>query len=287
MRIDAQCIPCFIRQAHETVCRVTTDPSVQWQVVRRVCDLAAGVSPDICPPQFAEMVYDAIAHVTGNPDPFVAAKQRANDIALSLVPRFKAILGTTTDPLLAAIKFAIAGNSMDLGVVREYGDVGALADSMLAAPLGVDDYASFVDSLRRAEHVVVVGDNNGELVFDRLLIAEMRRLRSCRYTYVVRGRPVINDVTLSDAMSVGMGEVAALMDTGSGAPALVLSDSSPEAVRCFMDASMVVCKGQGNYEALSDAPRDVFFLLVVKCGVVSRHVGAPVGVAVVKQHRPN
>ncbi len=86
--------------------------------------------------------------------------------------------------------------------------------SLLSSPLGIDDYPSFRDTLSRANHVVVVGDNNGEIVFDRLLIEEMAKVRPCRYTYIVRGRPVINDVTIEDARSVGMHHVAELVQRG-------------------------------------------------------------------------
>jgi damage-control phosphatase, subfamily I len=286
MRIDVECVPCFVRQARETVCRVTSDEALRWRAMRAVCALVDGVTTDMCPPQFAERVYDAVASVTGVSDPFIAEKRRANELAAKIEPRLCEVLAWTADPLLAAVKFSIAGNSMDLGVVQEYGDVGSLADSLLAAPLGVDDYQLFLERLSSARHVLVVGDNNGELVFDRLLLEQMRKVRPCRYTYVVRGRPVINDVTRDDALSVGMDRVAEIAACGSGAPGLVLDACGEDARRMFMQADMVVAKGQGNYEALSDAPRDVFFLLMVKCAVVSRDVQAPVGVAVVKHYRP-
>jgi len=286
MRIDVECIPCFVRQARETAARVTSDGALQWQVVRAVCRLIDGVTPEMSPPQLAERIYDTIAAVTGNGDPFVAEKRRANELALGLEPRFKEVLASEPDPLLGAVKLSIAGNSMDLGVVRDYGDVAGLAHSMLAAPLGIDDYAALRERLSEARHVLVVGDNNGEIVFDRLLIEQMRTIRPCRYTYVVRGRPVINDVTMEDALAVGMDRVADVVASGSGAPGLVLSDCVADTRRLFESADLVVAKGQGNYEALSDATRDVFFLLMVKCDVISRDVQAPVGVAVVKQHLP-
>jgi len=285
VKIHVECIPCFVRQACETVCRVTSDEGMRWQAVQEVCALVRETPDDSCPPSFAERVYDAIAAITGNNDPFVAEKKQANELALGLEPRFREILSSVPDPLLAAVKFSIAGNSMDLGVVREYGDVGSLAEAMLASPLGIDDYTAFRRSLSHAGHVLMVGDNNGEIVFDRLLIEEMRKVRDCRFTYVVRGRPVINDITMEDAREVGIDRIAEVVDSGAGAPGLLLSACSKEVRDRFLSADMVVSKGQGNYESLSNAPRDVFFLLMVKCQVVSRDLHAPVGVAVVKHQR--
>lgn len=285
MKIDVECISCFVRQACETVSRVTSDSETRWRVIREVCVLMKLVTPDICPPELAERVYDTIAMVTGNGDPFVAEKRRANELALSLVPQFRETLASIPDRLLAAIKFSLAGNSMDLGVVREYGDVGALAEAMIGGRLGIDDCESFRDVLSRAQHVLIVGDNSGEIVFDRLLIEEMARVRACRYTYVVRGRPVINDVTIEDARSVGIDRIAEVVESGSGAPGLLLASCARNLQEMFESADMVVSKGQGNYESLSDASRDLFFLLMVKCNVVSRHLNAPVGAAVVKHSR--
>lgn len=285
MNIDVECVPCFVRQALATVRRATDDESLQWRVMKEVGRLVNEMSPGMCPPEFAERVYGVIGAATGNDDPYLEDKSRANSLVLALEPGFKDALQTADDALLAAVKLAISGNSMDLGVVADFGDIGACAEAMLSEEPGVDDYVSFARCLGKASHVVFVGDNAGEIVFDRMLIEEMRKVRDCRVTYVVRGRPVINDVTVDDARTAGIDRVATVVDTGAGAPGLVLTECS-EAVRSlFLSADMVVAKGQGNYEALSDAPRDVFFLLLVKCPVVSREFAVPVGAAVVKHHR--
>jgi len=286
MKITPECLVCFTRQARETAERATPDYDLRSQVMRRVSALVKSASPSMCPPEFAERVYDVVAEVTGNLDPFVEEKRLANGLAIGLEPRFRELLSSVSDPVRAAIQFSIAGNSMDLGVVREYGDVGALAEALLTRPLGIDDYQSFREELSRADHVLIVGDNNGEIVFDRLLIEEMRKLRPCRYTYVVRGRPVINDVTHEDARSVGIDCVADIVENGCGAPGLLLSSCPADLLSTFQAADMVIAKGQGNYESLSDAPRDVFFLLMVKCDVVARDINAPVGAAVVMHYRP-
>ena len=109
--------------------------------------------------------------------------------------------------------------------------MGALAEAMIGGRLGIDDSEAFRHELSRAQHVLIVGDNNGEIVFDRLLIEEMARVRACRYTYVVRGRPVINDVTIHDAQSVGVDRVADVVESGSGAPGLLVASCAPNIQR--------------------------------------------------------
>ena len=286
MRIDVECIPCFARQAISTTRRCTDDPAIEWEVMRRVSELIAGLSPESTPPDLAANVYAIIAELTGVEDPFKALKVEANKLAMTVVAELGDWLEDFPDPLLAAVKLSIAGNSMDLGVVTEFGDVGDLARRVMETDLGVDDHEELCARVKNARDVLVIDDNTGEIVFDRVLIERMRRINDCHYSYMVRGRAIINDVTIQDAKDVGIDGVAEVVDTGAGTPGLVLSVCSEDAYRRFMNADLVVSKGQGNYEALSDAPREVFFLLLSKCDVVSRELQVPVGSAVVKHYVP-
>ena len=281
MKMTLPCIACFMRQAVETVQRATDDPHVRLEVIKEVCRLVDTVTEETTPPDFAEQLYATVYRMTGNPDPFVEVKREANALVMAIEPRLREVVEQSRDPLLVAVKLSIVGNSMDLGVVHEYGDVKGLAHRVLSTGLAMDDYGTFVERLRSARHVAVVGDNNGEIVFDRLLLEQMKRMNNCRYTYIVRGGPVINDVTREDALAVGIDRLADIVDTGVAAPGLVLSTCSDAARRVFYEADMVVSKGQGNYESLSDASREMFFLLLVKCDVVAKDLGAPVGGAVV------
>ena len=286
MKIDVECIPCFARQAISTTRRCTDDPDIQWKVMRRVSECVSSLSPESSPPEFAASVYGVIAELTGVEDPFKAQKVEANNLAMAVVAELGNGLDDFPDPLLAAVKLSIAGNSMDLGVVSEFGDVGDLARRVMETDLGVDCYGALLARLRTARDVLVIGDNTGEIVFDRVLIQQMRRINHCQYSYMVRGRPVINDVTRQDAKDVGIDGVAEVLDSGAATPGLVLSACSGDAYERFMNTDLVIAKGQGNYESLSDAPREVFFLLLAKCDVVSRELKVPVGAAVVKHHLP-
>ncbi|HSL95369.1 MAG TPA: ARMT1-like domain-containing protein, partial [Thermoleophilia bacterium] len=109
---------------------------------------------------------------------------------------------------------------------------------------------------------------------DGLLIEQLPR---DRVVVAVRGAPVLNDATLADARAAGLDALAAVIGNGSDAPGTVLSDCSPEFRRVFAEADVIVSKGQGNYESLSDFEAPVFFLLKVKCPLAARHAGLPLG----------
>jgi len=130
--------------------------------------------------------------------------------------------------------------------------------------------------------VLYIGDNVGETVFDRVFIEEI----TAPVTYVVRDRPVLNDVTAQDALDSGLEGLARIVSSGSASPGAVLPECSNEFLDLFDKADVVISKGQGNYEALSDAPRPIFFLLRAKCPVVARDLGVEVGSLVLREsHR--
>ncbi|MCK5255186.1 MAG: DUF89 family protein, partial [Deltaproteobacteria bacterium] len=122
-------------------------------------------------------------------------------------------------------------------------------------------------------------DNAGEIVFDRLFIEQLPREK---VTYVVRGEPIINDVTIEDAREVDMFELVDVIDNGSDAPGTILETCSHEFQKRFASSDLVIAKGQGNYETLSDINKRIFFLLQVKCPVIAKDIGFEVGSFVVK-----
>ncbi len=144
--------------------------------------------------------------------------------------------------------------------------------------------AAFRSAVERAGRILYLADNAGELAFDRLLVGQ---LGPQRVTVGVRGGPVLNDATMEDARFVGMVDLVEVIDNGSDAPGTVLADTSPAFREQFAEADLVIAKGQGNYETLSDERAPVWFLFRVKCEVVARRVDRDVGSQViVRSARP-
>jgi damage-control phosphatase, subfamily I len=123
-------------------------------------------------------------------------------------------------------------------------------------------------------------DNTGEIVFDRLFIE--RALPRDKTIAAVRGAPVLNDATLDDARYVGLTDVVRTIDNGSDAPGTLLDDCSADFLKAFWDADVIIAKGQGNYETLSDVQANIFFVFKVKCPIAARSIGRPNGSWVVK-----
>lgn len=136
------------------------------------------------------------------------------------------------------------------------------------------EWSQFVDAAAEAKNILYLTDNAGEIAVDRL-VTEV--LGPERVAVAVRGAPVLNDATVVDAREVGMYELTQVIDNGSDAPGTLLGDCSSEFRQHFDRADLIIAKGQGNYESLSDTGINIALWFKVKCEVVSRQVGLPVG----------
>lgn len=224
-----------------------------------------------------------IRELSGEGDPYREAKDRFNRLALSIYGELRARVESSSDPLETAIRLAIAGNVIDLGVDNHLSDeqVHVAIDHALDAPLEAD-LKGFAEAISDADTIVYLADNAGEIVFDRLLIEQMQM---DKVTVVVKGTPIINDATIADAEAAGLTGLVAVIDNGSDAPGTILEDCSEAFRERFGEADLVIAKGQGNYETLSDVDKDIFFILKAKCPVIARDLGCEIGSLVLRRSR--
>jgi uncharacterized protein with ATP-grasp and redox domains len=135
-------------------------------------------------------------------------------------------------------------------------------------------FEDFGKAVNESESILYLADNAGEIVFDRLLIEQMP---TEKVTVAVKGSPVINDATIEDAIHAGLPQIVDVIENGSDAPGTILENCSQAFRDHFAKADLVVAKGQGNYETLSDVNKNIFFILKAKCPVISRNIGCEVG----------
>ena len=268
MKTYLDCLPCFLSQALRAGRIATNDEEKIKELLNSVGAMIKDIPMENTPPETGDIIYRKVKEITGVTDPFKKIKKSNIEEALALYPRLKKIVEESDDRLLMAIRIAIAGNVIDLGVNKEFNLIEDL-ETILEQDFAIFDFEEFISQLKKAESILYLGDNAGESVFDKILIREMRK----PVTYVVRDMPVINDVTFEDAINSGLDEVAEIISSGSSAPGTILSLCSDTFLERFNNADMVISKGQGNYEGLSNAGRPVLFLLKAKCTVIAKHLG--------------
>jgi uncharacterized protein with ATP-grasp and redox domains len=286
MRTFFECIPCFVRQTVEAVKMVTDDTAIQEQVIREVLRGAADMNLMKTPPHMAQRIHRVIKKTTGISDPYADIKRRSNTFAAHIYPELMSIVDRSDRPFETAVRLAIAGNIIDFGVhsAKPEFDEAVVHDSIndaLEAP--IDEAA--VDRLHtessHAERILYLADNAGELCFDRLLIEQ---LPTERVTLAVKGAAIINDATMEDAQACRLTSLVNVIENGSDAPGTILEDCSDGFRKLFATSSLVISKGQGNYETLSGAGGNVYFLLKAKCPVIARHLGVSIGSIVITKN---
>jgi uncharacterized protein with ATP-grasp and redox domains len=255
----------------------SADETIHRRVLNSVTFLIPKLALEVTPPEIAQQVYRIVYEITGNNDPYCNAKKRADDLAMSVYPRMKDMVEYAYDPLKTACKLAIAGNAIDLGAQAEYPDMNTIIEGSLSCALNLDDYKLFKKSIIDASLILYIGDNAGEIVFDRILIEQIQKMNTNRIVYVVREKPIINDATIEDAGRVGLDKVAKVISSGSDASATILSHCSDEMNNLYNSADIIIAKGQGNYESLCGRSENIFFLFKVKCPVIARDSGCDVG----------
>lgn len=278
MRTYEECLPCFLRQALQVARICSDDEKVHRAVGAAVGALVDRLDLQETPPANAIKVYAEIARVTGCPDPYRHQKKRSNEQALLALPRLREEVRRASNPLAAAVRFAIAGNIIDYGACAEI-DAEAAFARCRTVPLAIDHTEILVkriNQLKKNSRILYLADNCGEIVYDLLVL---ERLRDCGLdlTVAVRGGPIINDALLEDARDCGIDQVARLISNGVACPGTSLAHCSAEFLEHFHQADLVVSKGQGNFETLSEVERDIFFLLTVKCRVAARYLAGLTG----------
>ncbi|MBU1726424.1 MAG: DUF89 family protein [Candidatus Omnitrophica bacterium] len=283
MRTYLDCIPCFFRQALEGARIVGASTKQQKQIVDEFARKIPGISLEASPPEIARIGYRLLMAVSSKGDPYKAIKQKSNRIALRLSGKLKDRVSRSKDRLLTALELAIAGNIIDFGVKNNL-NVKAELKKILAEEnrvvhkKSVFHYPEFKRTLKGAKNILYLADNAGETAFDRILIEEIKKKYSDKnICYAVKAKPVINDALAEDARACGIDRITRVISNGTDAPGTILRLCSKEFKRAYNRADMIISKGQGNFESLSNEKRPIFFLFMVKCPVVAKETGCKLG----------
>ncbi len=283
MQTYLDCFPCFLRQALDAARFATDDEKIHARVIQNVLCLAAQTNMHNPPPVIGQKVHRLIRELTGNEDPYREQKRRSNELALRLYSEMKQDVEETPNPLEAAVRLAIAGNILDFGVNRslEYAQAEKVIGAALDAEFDCRELSDFANGVEQARDILYLGDNAGETVFDRVLI---EKLPHEKITFVVKGSPVINDATMEDAEVAGLTDLVDVITNGSDGPGTILETCSSQFRERFDRAGLIVAKGQGNYESLSDVDKPIFFILKAKCPVIARDLDCEIGEMILRQN---
>ncbi|HHU63816.1 MAG TPA: DUF89 family protein [Clostridiales bacterium] len=274
MKQFIECMPCYLTQVISALKLTDIDEKKQCEIVKEVSKIYSDINPEKTPAENSTLfLLEAYKHM-GQPDPFKEAKKQSNRFALAFFKDMEKRVLKSDDPLFTSIKLAVAGNIIDMGINPDY-DLDNSIDRALKEGFVRNDYDKFRKYLEKADRVLILGDNSGEIVFDKLMVRQLKNYCP-NIVYAVKGGPILNDATMEDALEVGMDKEAEVIDTGTNYIGVVLDKCSDTFLRYFHSADLIIGKGQGNYESLEgtkEAGDRTFFMLRAKCHQVARHLG--------------
>jgi uncharacterized protein with ATP-grasp and redox domains len=284
MELAPECVPCLLgRMLFEVeLCEPRKSAAAMRDALKV---LKEGYVPGANSAEVATRVHHRAYQVMGCADPYLGLKVRSQEVARELLPRAQVLVERSSDRLRAAALAAIAGNVMDFGIAGLTDPMEILRefDSIVRQGLGVDDLLPMRSKLKDGNKVVYLLDNCGEDVLDALLVREIRALGP-RVIGVVKGEPILTDVTMEDAKRSGVvEEFDEVLSTGMFAVGVDPDRMGDRLRREMEDADLIIAKGMANFESLGDAPyRPIAFLLRAKCDPVAKAVGTRKGDNVVR-----
>jgi uncharacterized protein with ATP-grasp and redox domains len=250
-------------------------------------DILQGMNVPQTPPEMSTEIFKRLVRTLGQKDPLKAERERANAAAKKFLPEAEKAISSAKDPLYTALKFAALGNKLDALLPERFiAPSEQVMEQLKNKEFHANDYEEFKKDLSNANKLLYLFDNAGEIFFDKLLIHQIKKQhKKIEITGVVLPEPIFDDATREDANAAKIEELVRLIDCGLPTLGTPLHSCAKEFQQVFSEADLVIAKGQANYETLEPelapgspfAGKSVYFLLTVKCDVVSTALGLPVG----------
>jgi uncharacterized protein with ATP-grasp and redox domains len=283
MKVEAECASCLLARATAETYYATTNPALRFRAIKEVTKLLNREFRSTTVPADIGTKRDRlIKELTGNDDPYKLSKKMSNEKALKMLPYARKIVEkgyTQQERFKKACLCAIVGNILEFDIPGHRFTFKTLTKSFreAAKDLVVDDVERAYELAKKAKEVLYLADNAGEIVFDTLLVEQLKNM-GLRVTYAVKGGPVINDATMEDVEFSGMDKLAdRIVTTGTDAVGLLQKEVSTEFLEVYDSAELVFAKGMGYAETLTEfkLTKPHFLLLRTKCNPVANYFCAP------------
>lgn len=272
--MDYQCLFCHIKSFAKLLEEQPIDEGLKKQLAQDFLQWFTQMDMNDESPEYTRAIHEKIRQVLGTNDPYKQIKKDCNDYMLELYPKFKEMVNNSDDPFNTALKLSIAGNIIDYAASPDF-NVDETIKFVMESDFTIDHSQKLKQEIQNAKTILYLGDNAGEIVGDRLFL---ETINHPGVHFAVRGEAIINDATEEDAYYVGLDKVSQVISNGYGAPSTILHKSSPEFQELFASADLIISKGQGNLEGLlGRKDPSIYYMLMVKCGLIGARLGVDKG----------
>jgi uncharacterized protein with ATP-grasp and redox domains len=278
MRYSMECLPCLLNQGIRVARLYLENEEEQRTLLKSIITEIAVMDHNASAPYIAHKVHRALKEALQNPDPYQKEKLYYNQEMLKLEDDFSRLVESAVNPLDVALKLAAAGNIIDFGPGYDLSRDNVLKtikDSM-EKDYSQEVFLSLAAALEDADKLLYLGDNAGEIVFDKIFIRTIKeRYPHLQINFATRGEPIMNDVTEEDAYLVGIDDYANIINNGTDIPGTILEHCSDIFVNAFNQADVIISKGQGNFESLyGNGYNNLYYIFLCKCDLFMDRFGA-------------
>ena len=209
---------------------------------------------------------------------YSAIKKQYNDLVLAMEDSLRHEINSAEEPLAKAMMMSRAGNYIDFGAMNSV-DRDEFLSLFSNTEMREDDRKTYVSFLREctdAKTFLLICDNCGEIVLDKLMLEQLKlRFPHLTVRAMVRGDNVLNDATAEDAKYVGLDTEAEIISNGEAVAGTIYEMLPDEAKNVLDNSDVILAKGQGNYESLSGQGRHIFYEFLCKCELFTSRFNVP------------
>ncbi|MBO8160269.1 MAG: DUF89 family protein [Thermosipho sp. (in: Bacteria)] len=280
MKSISKCLTCHVEQAQRILDKFISNEEEKWVILESILNDLSKLKYGLKPIDIAEYIYEKLENHLKIDDIYFVEKKKSNEIALKLYDTFKLKINDSSDPLYEAAKLAVAGNLVDFGAMPDSLEIlVSKVTELWNEPFSINDFEEFKLALSTSRTLLYLVDNAGEIVFDMLFIDIIKNIfPELHVAVAVKGKPIINDATYNDALQIGLDKLVKIINTGLKTPGISIPKSTDEFRKAFYEYDIVLAKGQGNFEGLSEEKRNnLYYALVSKCEVISNYIGVEKG----------
>jgi hypothetical protein len=281
MQLFPECYGCLVRQAVSAMNSAGVDQITQIKTIKEVLRTLEKADDSLTPSNLAGQTNQVIREIVGIDDLYKDIKRKSHLMAEEYLEDLIDLSKEGNDKLEQGLKISAAGNIIDVIHANDYDLWDEVITTVNQELLG-GGVEAFRQRINESPYLLYLADNVGETVFDRVFIETL----DIPVIYAVKGGPILNDATREDALAAGIEQIAEIVETGSRTPGTILSQCSEEFQHLYEGSNLILAKGQANYETLDDKGDKIFFLLRVKCPILSREIDTPLGNLVLKQGAP-
>ena len=265
-----ECYFCHIKTVQNLLAKFNPPKNVAEDFIFSVHEIL-GHNRSMINPKLATDIHRIAKQKLNVKDLYASEKLSANKLLLTDYEYWRSYIDKSSSPYYTAVKLAVAGNIIDYGAHSVNGDIKGQINSLLNTSFAIDKTKELKKAIQQAKSILYLGDNAGEVFFDRLLL---ETIHHPNVTFVTRGAPIINDITIDDAKQMGIDKICKVIHNGFDAPSTLIESCSDEFLQAYNNADLIISKGQGNFEGLMNEKHpNTFFLLMAKCEPMAEMLG--------------